>query len=132
MTMRKTHALAREAILFFLHPVRNLLTAVFERDFDGNRISEFDLMNLTAVKKPRAIEFAHKSAYRVPKKKSRPSRNRQTLSKSPCQLSRVLFTLSAILRFREILESRYGPVEQKCARARGLRVSSTINCLVVR
>ncbi|KAL0115082.1 hypothetical protein PUN28_010575 [Cardiocondyla obscurior] len=41
------------------------------------------------------------------KKKMTPdeTRDRQTLSKSPCQLSRVLSTLSGILRFREILES---------------------------
>lgn len=52
MTTRKTDALARETISLslFFYTVRNSLTAVFKRDFDGNRISEFNLMNLTAIK----------------------------------------------------------------------------------
>lgn len=132
MTTRKTDALARETILFFLHRPE-FANGCFRTGFWRQSYSRIQSDEFDSGKKPRAIEFMRKSAYREQKKITADgTRNRQTLSKSPCQLSRVLSTLSGVLRFREILESWYRPVEQKCARVRGLRVSNTINCLVVR
>lgn len=94
MTTRKTDALARETISFFLHRPE-FANGCFQTGFwHGNRVSEFNLMNLTAVKNRAPSNFCAQN--RLTEKNHQPTetRDRQTLSKSPCQLSRVLSPLS--------------------------------------